>query len=118
MLLVVAKRALGHAHPVRERLSIDHSLLATLLIPTPTPAILAEMREILEVHNQLEEGEGAFYQSVEQLAPDRVVAIEAELRVFRQPTVAQHVDSDRVWTHIEDLRQERREAWKREGDEQ
>lgn len=113
VLLVVAKQALGHPHPVRERLSADHSLLATLLIPAPTAAILAEMQVILDAHNLLEEGEGAFYESVEHLAPDRVEAVVAELRAFRQPTVAQHVDSDRVWKHIEDLRQERLGAWQR-----
>jgi enoyl-CoA hydratase/carnithine racemase len=115
ILLPVAKQVLGHVHPVRERLSIDHSLLATLLIPTPTPAILAEMRQILEAHNALEEGDDAFYQHVEQLAPDRVEAIVVELRGFRQPTVAQHVDSERVWAHIAQLRAEREDAWKAAG---
>jgi GNAT superfamily N-acetyltransferase len=107
ILLVVAKQVLGHPHPLRERLSLDHSLLATLLIPTPTQAVLAEMKEILDAHDLLEEGSGAFYEHVEQLAPDRVAEIVEQLRTFRQPTVARHLDRPSVGKHIEDLRRER-----------
>jgi hypothetical protein len=107
ILLSLAKEILGNHHPVAKRLSADHSLLATLLIPTPTPAIIEELWEILAEHNVLEEGDQGVYQDVERLAPDRIASILDQLLSFRQPTVAKHVDSDAVWKHIEDLRRER-----------
>ena len=40
------------------KLRLDHGALAALLVPTPTPAIIAALRAILGAHNMIEEGPG------------------------------------------------------------
>lgn len=115
VLLPAARRVTGRPHPVAERLRTDHSLLATLLIPTPTKAIVAEIRDILHTHDALEEGPAGFYHAVERLVPDSVENIVKELHAFRQPTVAQHFDSVAVMHHIAELRADRDALLKGQG---
>ena len=60
ILLPAAQRATGgEPLPAAARLRLDHGALAALLVPTPTPAILATMRGILARYNALEEGPGS-----------------------------------------------------------
>jgi len=49
------------------KLRLDHGALASLLMPTPTPVILAAIRAILSVHNMLEEGPDGLYAVSDQL---------------------------------------------------
>ncbi|MCW5788048.1 MAG: hemerythrin domain-containing protein [Nitrospira sp.] len=57
LLLPAVQRWRGGAPlPVAAKLRLDHGALATLLMPTPTPQILATIRRILSDHNPLEEG--------------------------------------------------------------
>lgn len=79
--------------PVVERLHLDHGALAALLVPTPTPAILAAIRLILETHNPLEEGPNGLYEECERrLGPE---AGEVLKRIQNVPPVpvAKHVDN-------------------------
>ncbi len=48
----------GEPHPLARRLRIDHGAITSLLVPTPTPAIVAELRAILGPHNEVEEAPG------------------------------------------------------------
>jgi hypothetical protein len=48
----------GDPLPLAARLRLDHGALAALLVPTPTPAIIAALRTVLAAHNALEEGPG------------------------------------------------------------
>jgi hypothetical protein len=50
-----------------DRLRLDHGAMAALLVPSPTAAVVAMMRSILQVHNVLEEQEGGVYQLLEEL---------------------------------------------------
>jgi hypothetical protein len=60
ILLPAAQRARGgEPLPAAARLRLDHGAPAALLVPTPTPAILATMRGILARHNALEEEPGS-----------------------------------------------------------
>ena len=62
ILLPAAQRLRGgEPLPIAPKLRLDHGALAALLMPTPTPAILAMIRGILRSHNILEEGPGALY---------------------------------------------------------
>ena len=72
ILLPAAQRARGgEPLPAAARLRLDHGALAALLVPTPTPAIRAALRGILERHNALEEGPGSSVENaVNALAPD------------------------------------------------
>jgi hypothetical protein len=56
ILLPAAQRWQGGATlPMAAKLRLDHGVLATLLVPTPTPAIIAAIRTALAAHNALEE---------------------------------------------------------------
>jgi hypothetical protein len=55
----------GEPFPWARRLREDHGLLASLLVPTPTPERTARIIEILKGHNEIEEGEGGAYEQCE-----------------------------------------------------
>jgi len=97
VLLPAAQRARGgEALPEAARLRLDHGALAALLVPTPTPAIRATLRGILERHNALEEGPDGVYTACERLAGGEVPTLLAALRAFPEVSVHPHVDSDLV----------------------
>src|SRR5574341_1006926 len=63
ILLPAARRLRGgEPLPIADRLRRDHGALAALLVPTPTPAILAKIRAILNDHNSVEEGPEGVYE--------------------------------------------------------
>ena len=82
--------------PLFDFLADDHVRLAALLVPTPTPAILAKIYAILETHNLIEEGPGGVYEVCEQLAGDEAEALLAEMRAMPEIKLAPHVDSPQV----------------------
>jgi hypothetical protein len=60
IILPAAKRLRGgDPLPIMSKLRLDHGAIATLLIPTPTVAIIARIRGILKDHNTTEESWGA-----------------------------------------------------------
>lgn len=50
------------------QLRLDHGAIASLLVPPPSPAVVATLRGILRTHNLIEEGAGGMYEQVEELA--------------------------------------------------
>jgi hypothetical protein len=93
ILLPAAQRVRG-GEPVAAaaKLRLDHSALAALLVPTPTPAIIAALRAVLKAHNPLEEGPGGVYECCERLAGDEGEALLAQLRAAPDVPVAPHAD--------------------------
>lgn len=69
------------------KLRLDHGALAVLLMPTPTPPILAAIRAILSAHNRLEEGPGGLYEAGDQVAASEANALIARLRAAPEVTV-------------------------------
>jgi hypothetical protein len=69
-ILLAAARAArgGEPLPIVSKLRLDHGALTALLVPTPTPAIVAVIRAILERHNPIEESPGGVYEHCEKLA--------------------------------------------------
>lgn len=54
------------------RLRLDHGALVSLLVPTPSRAIVETIRTILSAHNPLEEDHGGLYDILERVAaPDK-----------------------------------------------
>jgi hypothetical protein len=93
ILLPAAQRARGgDALPVAAKLRLDHGALVALLVPTPTPQIIAAIRTILASHNPLEEGPGGVYEVCEQLAGTEAEALLARLRAVPEVQVSAHVD--------------------------
>jgi len=79
--------------PVVERLHLDHGALAALLVPTPTPAILAAIQTILENHNPLEEGNDGLYEQCERRLGARTAVVLKQIQTFPPVRVAPNVDN-------------------------
>jgi hypothetical protein len=103
ILLPAAKRLAGAPLPQAAMLRADHGALAALLVPTPTPAILARISAILKEHNPLEEGTAGAYAACARLAGDEADAILAQLRAAPEPPLAPHFDGPRAFENIERL---------------
>ncbi len=97
-LLFPAMRSAGgdDAVPLARRLRVDHGALASLLVPTPTPGIVGEIRTILGPHNQLEEGAGGLYAKADALLSAEAGALLERLRAYPPVRVAAHRDGPRV----------------------
>ena len=103
VLLPYARWRNGGALPVARRLRADHAALATLLVPPPTPTLIATVRDVLEAHNPLEEGPGGLYPACEALAGEDIRALVARLRAVPPVKLAPHRDDPRVHIHIKNL---------------
>lgn len=109
-VLFPAARAPRGGRPLEAeaRLRADHSLLATLFIPTPTHALLAELRAVLEPHNALEEGPEGVYAACEALLDaDAQQDVLARLHAVPAVRLGAHTDTPAVHAHLEALRRER-----------
>ena len=97
ILFPAAQRARdGEPLPAAGKLRLDHGALATLLVPTPTPTILAALRGILARHNALEEGPDGVYAACERLAGNEVAALVGALEAAAEVPVSPHADSELV----------------------
>lgn len=101
LLLPALQRLQGGASfPHAARLRLDHGALAALLMPSPTPAILATIRAILSVHNKLEEGTGGLYEGSDQIAASEAESLIARLRAAPEVMVTPHSDSPAVLKNV------------------
>lgn len=73
--------------PHAAKLRLDHGALAALLMPIPTPSILAAMRATLSAHNRLEEGPDGLYATSDRLAASEADGLIARLRATPEVTV-------------------------------
>jgi hypothetical protein len=97
ILLPAAQRARGgDPLPAAARLRLDHGALAALLVPTPTPAIVATLRAILADHNAIEEGPEGVYAACERLVGAAVGPLVDALLAAGDVPVAAHVDGPRI----------------------
>jgi Hemerythrin HHE cation binding domain len=80
ILLPAAQRARGEPLPIAAKLRLDHSALATLLVPPASPAILAAVRAILADHDRIEESAGGLYDLCEQLLGGEMDDLMAKVR--------------------------------------
>jgi len=97
-ILLPAARAArgGEPLPIASKLRLDHGALTALLVPTPTPAIVAAIRTILERHNPLEENPGGVYEQCEQLAGAGMDEILKRLKAAPGVKMLPHVDNSFV----------------------
>lgn len=82
----------GEPLAIAQQLRVDHGTIAKLLVPSPTHAGCAELRDFLERHNALEEGPGALYSILDGLAASESDALVARLRAQPAVPVAAHYD--------------------------
>jgi hypothetical protein len=62
----------GRKADIADRLRLDHSAIAALLVPPPSGIIIRTLKSIFEVHNPIEEGEGGLYELFEKSAGSEV----------------------------------------------
>lgn len=86
----------GGEVPEKKRLRSDHGKLVAMLVPTPSPALLGEIRSILAPHNALEEAEGGIYDACEQALGDDVDRVLAELAEAPDVPMRVHYDGPLV----------------------
>jgi hypothetical protein len=111
VLLPEARRLRGgQPHPEAGRLRADHAVLAALLVPPPTPAILSEIRRVLQEHNPIEEGPAGVYADCERLSGVPAQALLDRLQAIPEVALAPHVDGPHVHAHIERLMRARATA--------
>lgn len=92
----------GDPHPDWKRLRIDHGAITSLLVPPPTPEIVAEIRSILDPHNAVEEAPGGVYESCDALLGARAGALLGKMRAYPPVKVAPYRDGPRVLRTAED----------------
>lgn len=94
ILLPAAKRANdGEPLPIAAKLRRDHAAIAALLVPTPTPAIVATLRTILNDHNAIEEDPGGLYGTCDEILAAEADEILVRLRAAPEVRVNQHADT-------------------------
>jgi hypothetical protein len=110
ILLPAVRRARGGEQlPAFRQLRIEHGALASLLVPTPTPELVAEIQSILVPHDAREEGPGGVYDQCDTLLGSDADAIVARMRAYPPVRVAPYADGPRVLRSAEDaLRQSSR----------
>jgi len=101
LILIAAARRLGpEAVPLAARARLDHAALTSLLIPTPTPAVLSVIRAVLEPHNEMEERADGLYAQCERALGAEAEAALARLRAAPDIPPASHVDGPHVTESI------------------
>jgi hypothetical protein len=97
ILIPSARRARGGERlAMADRIRLDHGALAALLVPPPTPEIIACVKAILSGHNLLEEGQDGLYETCERLLGDECVPLLERLRAYPCPRLRPHVSGPRV----------------------
>jgi hypothetical protein len=86
----------GEPHPHWVRLRVDHGAITSLLVGTPTPALVEELRSILVPHDALEEGPGGVYERCDALLGERAAALLERMRAYPPVRVAAYRDGPRV----------------------
>src|SRR5512144_47455 len=77
-------------------LRVDHGALASLLVPTPSRALVAEIRSILGPHGAVEDAPGGLYERCDALLAARAGEIVGRMRSHPAVRVAAYSDGPRV----------------------
>jgi hypothetical protein len=94
ILLPAARRMRGgEPLPAAAKLRLDHGALTALLVPSPTPRVIAALRAILKLHNPIEEDPGGVYETCEEMAGAEVDDILRQLQQAPEVRVLPHVDN-------------------------
>lgn len=100
ILIPAARRLSGAAVALAERTRLDHGALTSLLIPSPTLALLDVLRSILVPHNVMEERPDGLYEQCERVLGADADAVLERLRAAPDIPPAAHVDGPHVTASI------------------
>jgi len=96
VLLPAARRRRGDPLHVARRLRVEHGAIALLLVPSPTRALVEEIRTILEPHNGMEEASDGLYAICDELLASEAEALVAMARAYADVKVAPYHDGPRA----------------------
>jgi hypothetical protein len=99
LLIPALKKLRSEPHPQALRLRRDHGAITSLLVPTPTPEIVAALRAVLGPHNLAEEKAGGIYGDAADL-PDAEVLLE-RMRAVKEPPQSPYNDGPAAFRQIE-----------------
>ncbi len=92
VLPTIARFQDGAQAKVAARLRLDHGALVALLVPPPTPGIIATIRSILKAHNPLEEDKGGLYELIDKLAGQEAESLLEKLKTAPEVPALPHND--------------------------
>lgn len=103
--IVLRELASSGAGPVAvaSQLHLDHAALAALLVPSPTRALLEQVRALLELHDPLEEDPGGLYAIADEALAAKRAELIARFVAAPEPPLAKHFDEPRAFAAIEAL---------------
>jgi len=90
----------GTPLPLTNKLRLDHGALGTLIMPTPTRAIIEFIRTILDAHNALEENSEGVYAQCEQVVGGEIENLLQRLHSVPPVSVATSSDSPTAFATI------------------
>jgi hypothetical protein len=111
-VLFTDARARGDA-PLRSLVGVlhaDHAAIASMLVPPPTPALIASLRAVLDEHNPLEEDPGGLYDRCDELSGGDPASTIARMEAIPPVRASQYLDEPRIHQHIERMLAARRRA--------
>jgi hypothetical protein len=91
----------GRPSALAKRLRLEHGAIAALLVPPPTPAIVATLTAILAAHHPLEEGAGGLYETADRVAAAEAVELVARLRSAPPVRASAYSEGPKVLAAIE-----------------
>ncbi len=113
VLFPAARQARGEPLALAARLRVDHGAIAALLVPTPTPALVAEILSVLGPHNRREEEPGGVYDACDEaVGPAEAERLVQELRGFPEVPLKAYNDGPAVLAHIEATLELARRQWR------
>jgi len=114
LLIPRASAQLDGGRPaLADLLRIDHGAIAALLVPPPTPEIIAELRSILARHDRLEEETGGLYEICDNaLGADASLRLVAELREHPPVLIKPYKLTDQTARHMRESVARSQQAWK------
>lgn len=86
----------GQPLPYEKSIHSDHGKIARLLVPTPTRALISELRLLLARHNVLEEGPEGLYATCDKLAGEAAADLLEQLERTPAVPMAPHYDGPLV----------------------
>ena len=112
ILLPAARRArAGNPLPLARRLHLDHGAIASLLVPTPTSALIEKLLSILNPHNLAEEQPGGLYEQCDQLLEAEATRLLESFRSYPEVPLAPYRDRPLVEKMIENAIRLARQSW-------
>jgi len=114
VLIPAARQArAGAPVPDAARYRVDHGAIASLLVPTPTPALISDLFSVLEPHNRREEQPGGLYEYCEEAVGESGCAKLLErLRAFPDVPLNPYNDQPEVLRHVREALRLSREQWR------